>query len=64
MPRPSRRSCGTATAFAGRTARVITDPQLWPHLWVKNDGIVAAVAGDVTVRQMVWIAESLGPLRE
>jgi hypothetical protein len=51
----------TSGAFADRTARVITDPGHWPHLWVKKNGYVATVAGDLTVGQMKRVAESLGP---
>lgn len=50
-----------AGAFKGATAHVIVDPGYWPHLWVKKDGWVATVAGDLTRAQMVRIAESLGP---
>jgi|GEM_PF-1143760 len=51
----------TAGAFEGATAHVIVDPGYWPHLWVKKDGWVATVAGDLTREEMVRIAESLGP---
>jgi hypothetical protein len=51
-------------AFEGATAHIIIDPGYWPHLWVKKDGWVATVAGDLTREQMVRIAESLGPWRD
>jgi len=47
--------------FAGSTARVVTDPRYWPHLWVKKAGVVATVAGDLTAGQLARIAGSLGP---
>ena len=47
--------------FAGATAHVVTEPDHWPHLWVRKGPYVACVAGDLTKRQMVHIAESLGP---
>ena len=48
-------------AFSGRMARVIAQPGYWPHLWVKSDGNVATVSGDLSVQEMVRVAESLGP---
>lgn len=51
-------------AFEGATAHIIIDPGYWPHLWVKKDGWVATVAGDLTREQMVRIAQSLGPWRD
>ena len=48
-------------SFRGVTAHIVVDPGYWPHLWVKKEGLVATVAGDLTRAQMVRIAESLGP---
>jgi len=45
--------------FAGATAHVVLEPETWPHLWVKKGPYVACVAGDLTERQMIRIAESL-----
>lgn len=48
-------------SFRGATAHIVVDPGFWPHLWVKKEGLVATVAGDLARSQMVRIAESLGP---
>lgn len=50
--------------FAGSSARIVTDPGHWPHLWVKKDGVVATIAGDLTTTQMTRIAASLEPWGE
>jgi len=47
-------------AFAGVTAHVVTEPDNWPHLWVRKGPYVACVAGDLTQDEMLRIAESLG----
>jgi len=46
---------------AGAAAHVVAEPDHWPHLWVRKGPYIAGVAGDLTKRQMVRIAESLGP---
>ena len=51
----------TGGSFAGATAHVVAEPDHWPHLWVRSGPYIACVAGDLTRRQMVLIAESLGP---
>ena len=45
--------------FAGATAHVVLEPSIWPHLWVKKGPYIACIAGDLTKRQMVRMAESL-----
>jgi hypothetical protein len=47
--------------FADATAHVVTEPDTWPHLWVRKGPYVACVAGDLTKDEMLRIAESLGP---
>lgn len=48
-------------AFAGHTAHIVIDPLQWPHLWVKKGVYVTTVSGDLSVDEMVRIAESVGP---
>jgi hypothetical protein len=48
-------------AYSGAVAHIVIDPDHWPHLWVKKGPYVATVAGDLTVAEMVRIAESLSP---
>jgi hypothetical protein len=45
--------------FAGATAHIVLEPETWPHLWVKKGPYIACIAGDLTRRQMVRMAESL-----
>jgi hypothetical protein len=47
-------------AFDGRTAHLVLDPSVLPHLWVRNGRYTATVSGDLTQEEMVKVAESLG----
>lgn len=48
-------------AFVGHAAHIVIDPLQWPHLWVKKGVYVTTVSGDLSIDEMVRIAESIGP---
>ena len=45
--------------LTGARAAISTRPLALPHLWLVQDGLLVTVAGDVTRRELVTIAESL-----
>jgi len=52
----------TSGAFAGTTAEVMIVPRSpTPHLWAVKDGLLLTIAGGVTQKELVAIADSLAP---
>lgn len=45
--------------FAGKTAHIVVDPSVLPHLWVTNGGNTVTVSGDLSAEDMIRVVESL-----
>jgi len=54
-----QRSRLTQGALAGRTARVVIDPRVIPHLWILDRKLVVTISGPVGRRDLLAAAESL-----
>ncbi len=50
-------------ALAGRTAELLVDPLVVPHLWVKTRRLVVTVSGDLTRAELLAVAGSLRAAR-
>jgi hypothetical protein len=48
-----------AGALAGEEAQLVVAPRAIPHLWVRTDGLVVTVGGDLSRAELVRVAESL-----
>ena len=62
VDRPARVRIRTG-ALAGRTAELLVDPLVVPHLWVKTRRLVVTVSGDLTRAELLAVAGSLRAAR-